>query len=98
MERYDPIQRVVNWQLRSRMPTDCGDGLVSRHDTKKEIEDRLIAAIQESDETETRNMRIYRLYCEYGYKQVEIGEMEGLSFQQISKILKKVAQEGEKQG
>lgn len=85
---YDPIQNVIDWQLRSRFPKDHGGSIPSFYDSKEEIEDRLLAAIEKSMNTESRDEHIYRLYCEYGYKQAEIAEMVGLTHQHISRILR----------
>lgn len=95
--QYDPMQAVIDWQLRSRFPKDSSVSIPSFFDAKCELENRLIGAIERSMNTELRDQRIYRLYCEDGYTQAEIGRMEALSQMAICKILRKFACEVLKQ-
>lgn len=103
----DPLQRVIDWQLKGVWPEDIskkktkfdlleiktvirGNKSTSALNTKEELENRLINAIDLKINRESRDNQIYRLYTEDGYKQAEIANITGVSQSTIHRILKKV--------
>jgi len=87
MSFLDPIQRLIDWQLRCRWP---GEDQVPQQSTIGEnyVEERIVEALDEKYCGITnRDYSIYGMYRE-GYSQEDIGLLHGISQQAVSKRLK----------
>ena len=87
---YDPIQRVIDWQLRTHWP----DVFLYESHLKKKIslnttEDNLIFAL------DAKYHHVYRrdywifLYLSDGFTQEEVGKMLGLSRRHVIRLVQK---------
>lgn len=97
---YDPIQRVIDWQLRSRWPKGVGGGDISYVSIKEEIEDRLCDAIdlkhgrilhigKYAVKIKPKDEDIVELYGE-GYVYREIATITGVHGRKIQRKIKNI--------